>query len=99
MKMQASKVFIIISLILLAISNLGFAQDKVEINSVTVIDRSIYYENYTTQDDYQYNYSIYDEDLINTKYIDRLIENYNSISEELFLLEFEVIDFEKYKKY
>jgi len=99
MKMQASKVFIIISLILLAISNLGFAQDKVEINSVTVIDRSIYYENYTTQEDYQYNYSIYDEDLINTKYIDRLIENYNSILEEHFLLEFEVIDFEKYKKY
>ena len=60
---------------------------------------SIYNENYTTQEDYQYNYSIYDEDLINTKYIDRLIENYNSISEEHFLLEFEVIDFEKYKKY
>ncbi len=58
---------------------------------------SIYNENYTTQEDYQYIYSIYDEDLINAKYIDRLIENYNSISEEHFLIEFEVIDFEKYK--
>ena len=67
----------------------------------TAVNPSSSYKSYTTQDELQYIYSLYDEGLVDAKYIyqlDRIGNNYDSNSEYIISLGYDAIDFELYTK-
>ena len=101
MKKQAIKVFLKMVLILLFVPYTGLAKGKAELNANTFLDPSTSYGSYTTQDNLKYIYSIYDEGLVDTKYIyqiDIVGNNYDSNSEYQILFGFDAIEFELYTK-
>ena len=101
MKKQANKGIMLLLAIILFVPIVGLAEGMANINTTTLVDPSTSYGSYTTQDNLKYIYSIYDEGLVDTKYIyqiDIVGNNYDSNSEYQILFGFDAIEFELYTK-
>ena len=101
MKKQVIESFLAIVFIVMFVPNLGLAKGKAELNATTFVDPTSSYSSNTTQDELQFIYSLYDEGLVDAKYIyqlDKLVNKYESDLEFQFLLGYDAIDFELYTK-
>ena len=90
-----------IVLILIFVPNFGIAEEKEELNTYNIVNPTSSFSSYTSQDELRHVYSLYDEGLVDAKYIyqlDGIGNNYDSNSEYQSSLGYDAIDFELYTK-
>jgi len=101
MNNRVIKGILTIVLIVIFVPNFGFAEEKAEANTYMIVSPTSSVSSYTSQDELRYVYSLYDECLVDAKYIyqlDRMGNNYDSNSEYQISLGYDAIDFELYTK-
>jgi hypothetical protein len=94
---QATKLIFIIIAAIVFIPSTGLAQEKLESSKGTLDYLSIFYSDFTTQDDLVYIYDFYNEGLVNTKYMyqmDVLDYEIESISNKSISEQYEPSDVE-----
>jgi hypothetical protein len=79
----------------------GLAEDSKKSTSITEVNPIISHSNYSTQDDLQYIYGLYDEGLMDSKdlyKLGKMIDEIASNPRRLNIRDFDAIDFEIYAK-
>ncbi len=97
---QSNNVILATIMILLFTPFIGYGKGHPEPNTTTVLP-SVYYDNYTTQEDLVYIYDLYDSGLTYSQHIyviGQLSNNTDSVSKVLLISEFDAIDFELFTK-